>query len=262
MPSGLLQSVGLGYSDLCAAMCAVGVGARELQIWKEVDGVFTADPSKVTSARLLPAITSEEASELAYFGSEVIHPLTIEQVQKSNVPLRLKNVKNPDGAGTVVLPTVSGSASPSSAFMISNGYHGGSGEMHYRRTPTAMTVKDSIIIINVLSHRNSKSHGFLAEIFQQLDRCKLVVDLVTTSEKSVSLAVSLATEEGSNVKRATAEIGKFGTVSTTCGMSIISVVGHKMRNMVGIAGESSLPPLPFVPTQQQKIAKTRLRFAL
>lgn len=238
MPTGLLHSVGRGYSDLCAAMCAVGVGARELQIWKEVDGVFTADPGKVQSARLLPTITSEEASELTYFGSEVIHPLTVEQIQKSSVPLRLKNVKNPHGAGTVVLPTVSGTSTPSSAFMISNGYHGGSGELQYRRTPTAMTVKDSIIIINVLSHRNSKSHGFLAKIFEQLDRCRLVVDLVTTSEKSVSLAVSSATEQASDIKTATAEIGKLGNVSVTNGMSIVSVVGHNMRNMVGIAGES------------------------
>lgn len=71
MPGSLLGSVGRGYSDLCAAMCAVGIGARELQIWKEVDGVYTADPSKVTSARFLATITPEEAAELTYFGSEV-----------------------------------------------------------------------------------------------------------------------------------------------------------------------------------------------
>ena len=71
MPAGLLQSVGRGYSDLWAAMCAVGVGARELQLWKEVDGIFTADLSKVPSARLLAMVTSEEAVELTYFGSEI-----------------------------------------------------------------------------------------------------------------------------------------------------------------------------------------------
>ncbi|KAK3174600.1 hypothetical protein OEA41_001846 [Lepraria neglecta] len=237
MPTGLLQSVGRGYSDLCAAMCAVGVGARELQIWKEVDGIFTADPSKVPSARLLATVTSEEAAELTYFGSEVIHPLTMEQIQKSNIPLRLKNVKNPDGAGTVIYPTslpsyfasvatsngsngyngntttaYSGTSTLQSVFMRTNGYHG-DGDMQnpYRRTPTAMTAKDSIVIINVLSHSNSKSHGFLAKIFERLDHHKLVVDLVTTSEKSVSLAVSSATEDESALKKATAEIGKLGT---------------------------------------------------
>lgn len=71
MPCSLLQSVGRGYSDLCAAMCAAGVSASELQIWKEVDGIFTADPRKVPSARLLATVTLEEAAELTYYGSEV-----------------------------------------------------------------------------------------------------------------------------------------------------------------------------------------------
>ena len=74
MPYSLIDGVGRGYSDLCAAMCAVGVGAQELQIWKEVDGIFTADPSKVPSARLLATVTPEEAMELTFYGSEVFDP--------------------------------------------------------------------------------------------------------------------------------------------------------------------------------------------
>jgi aspartate kinase len=71
MPDSLINSVGRGYSDLCAALCAVAIGAKELQIWKEVDGIFTADPRKIQSARLLATVTSEEAAELTYYGSEV-----------------------------------------------------------------------------------------------------------------------------------------------------------------------------------------------
>jgi aspartate kinase len=71
MPSSLLSSVGRGYSDLCAALCAVGLVAEEVQIWKEVDGIFTANPRVVPSARLLPTVTLEEAAELTFFGSEV-----------------------------------------------------------------------------------------------------------------------------------------------------------------------------------------------
>ena len=70
MPGSLLKSVGRGYSDLCASMCAVGIYASEVQVWKEVDGIFTADPRKVPSARLLATVTLEEASELTYYGSE------------------------------------------------------------------------------------------------------------------------------------------------------------------------------------------------
>lgn len=100
-----------------------------------------------------------------------------------------------------------------------------------------MTVKDSILIINVLCHRNDKTHGFLAEVFRRLDQHRIIVDLITTTKQSISLAVSSATERARGVKDAISEIEKLGTVSVTRGMSIISVVGHKMRNAVGIAGE-------------------------
>jgi aspartate kinase len=85
VPGSLLSQVGRGYTDLCAALCAVGLKASELQIWKEVDGVFTADPRKVSTARLIPAITPEEAAELTYYGSEVIHPFTMEQAIKKKI---------------------------------------------------------------------------------------------------------------------------------------------------------------------------------
>ena len=80
MPGSLLRQVGRGYTDLLAALAAVGLQASELQIWKEVDGIFTADPRKVPTARLIPIISPEEAAELTYYGSEVVHPFTMEQV--------------------------------------------------------------------------------------------------------------------------------------------------------------------------------------
>lgn len=93
VPGGLLNGVGRGYTDLCAALGAVGVQAEELQIWKEVDGIFTADPRKVPNARLLDSVTPEEAAELTYYGSEVIHPFTMEQVIKAKIPIRIKMLK-------------------------------------------------------------------------------------------------------------------------------------------------------------------------
>ena len=80
VPGSLLRQVGRGYTDLLAALAAVGLQASELQIWKEVDGIFTADPRKVPTARLIPIISPEEAAELTYYGSEVVHPFTMEQV--------------------------------------------------------------------------------------------------------------------------------------------------------------------------------------
>jgi aspartate kinase len=83
VPGSLLQQVGRGYTDLLSALLAVGLEASELQIWKEVDGIFTADPRKVCTARLIPIISPDEAAELTYYGSEVVHPFTMEQVRNA-----------------------------------------------------------------------------------------------------------------------------------------------------------------------------------
>ena len=86
LPGSLLKQVGRGYTDLAAALLAAGLGASELQIWKEVDGIFTADPRKVVTARLLPVISPEDAAELTYYGSEVVHPFTMEQARTELSP--------------------------------------------------------------------------------------------------------------------------------------------------------------------------------
>ncbi|KAI8262567.1 putative aspartokinase [Colletotrichum sp. SAR 10_98] len=251
MPDSLLKNVGRGYSDLCAAMCAVGTKATELQIWKEVDGIFTADPRKVPSARLLSTVTAEEATELTYYGSEVIHPLTMDQIRCANIPLRLKNVFNPTGAGTIIYPSRTPSPPltpptptdekvdvkvplPSIDFMLGNGYHGDQKE---RRRPTAVTVKDSILLVNVVCNRNTKSQGFLSGVFDRLEEAGIKTDLVTTSERNVSLAFQHSEEGSCQHQRLRVELEKFGKVVVTENMSIVTVIGHKMRNMVGISAE-------------------------
>ncbi|OTB06043.1 hypothetical protein M426DRAFT_319408 [Hypoxylon sp. CI-4A] len=252
MPDSLLQTVGRGYSDLCAAMCAVAVGAEELQIWKEVDGIFTADPRKVPSARLLSTVTDEEATELTYYGSEVIHPLTMDQIRDASIPLRLKNVFKPLGQGTIIYPSTCSptpispisislddsegspkAITPLPSFMLKNGYHGSDQE---RRKPTAVTVKDDILLINVVCNRNTKSQGFLTQVFDRLERNKIPVDLVATSERHVSLAVQ-SPADPSALLRLKEELERFGQVGISPNMSIVTVVGHKMRNMVGVSNE-------------------------
>ncbi|KAJ9145021.1 Aspartokinase [Pleurostoma richardsiae] len=251
MPDSLLKTVGRGYSDLCAALCALGVGAAELQIWKEVEGIFTADPRKVPSARLLSTVTAEEATELTYYGSEVIHPLTMDQICYANIPLRLKNVFNPKGPGTIIYPSLTSTnassplldgpvevdrklCSPASGFLLENGYHG---EQQERRRPTAVTVKESITLINVACNRNTKSQGFLAGVFNRLEDNRVPVDLVATSEGNVSLALQCPKDAQSQRRRLKADLEKYGKVTVSDNMSIITVVGHKMRNMVGISSE-------------------------
>lgn len=201
VPGSLLAQIGRGYTDLCAALCAVGLAAKELQVWKEVDGIFTADPRKVLSARLVPIITPDEAAELTYYGSEVIHPFTMEQVIRAQIPIRIKNVENPLGGGTVIYPDPERALASRHGEKRVNGNGNGSGatdaeadadEEEERaklegRMPTAVTIKDSIIVLNIHSNRKTISHGFLARIFGTLDRAGVVVDLISTSEVHVSV---------------------------------------------------------------------------
>lgn len=233
VPGSLLRQVGRGYTDLLSALLAVGVKASELQIWKEVDGIFTADPRKVATARVIPLISPDEAAELTYYGSEVVHPFTMEQVIRKKIPIRIKNVENPAGLGTVIYPDPEEEGKEVPVARQSVTEHDVLGKESKRAT--AVTIKERIIVLNVNSNRKSVSHGFLAGIFTTLDRFGVVVDLISTSEVHVSMAI----EDGLIPKimdRLVRELRKSGTVSVHQDMAILSLVGKRMRNMVGIAG--------------------------
>ncbi|KAK2060011.1 aspartate kinase [Colletotrichum caudatum] len=231
VPGSLPRGAGRGYSDLCAAVCAVGVEATELQIWGEVDGIFTADPRRVPSARLLPTVTAEEAAELTYCGGPVVHPVAMDQIRRAGIPLRLKNVSNPTGAGTVVYPTETPSPPPATKAERDER------RRRRRRRPTAVTVKDDILLVSVAADRNTESRGFLAGVFERLEEARVQADLATTSERNVSLAFRRVGDGSCRYQRLRAELEKFGKVIITENMSIVTVVGHKMRNMVGISAE-------------------------
>ncbi|TVY21239.1 Aspartate kinase FUB3 [Lachnellula arida] len=235
VPGGLMDGeIGRGYTDLCAALIAVGVQAEELQVWKEVDGIFTADPTKVPTARLLPTITPSEAAELTFYGSEVIHHLTMDQVIHATPPIkiRIKNVKNPRGNGTIVLPDPAlGTRQLSHSRSTSS--------LSVRKTPkrpTAVTIKDKISVINVHSNKRSISHGFFAKVFSILDKRQLSVDLISTSEVHVSMAIHSANIADDELLRAKGELEQVGDVSILNNMAILSLVGAEMKNMIGIAG--------------------------
>lgn len=221
VPGSLLSAVGRGYTDLCAALVAVGLQADELQIWKQVDGVFTADPRKVTAARLLPTITPEEAAELTYYGSEVIHPFTMEQVIRAQIPIHIKNVENPAGSGTIIYP------SNTDIDMTTH---------TQQRLPTAVTIKDDICVLNVHSNRKNVSHGFLAKIFEILDEHGIVVDLISTSEVHVSMALGPDAVRTS-LEKAMPSLQSLGRVDLLQDMAILSLVGRNMKNAIGTAGK-------------------------
>ncbi|CAK7264093.1 Aspartokinase [Sporothrix epigloea] len=255
VPGSLVDGdVGRGYTDLCAALVAVGIKAQELQVWKEVDGIFTADPSKVPTARLIPCITPSEAAELTFYGSEVIHHLTMDQVVKAvpPIPVRIKNVKNPRGNGTIVLPdpvrapgqqlqrVVRGSfITPAKSGALSRPAAADAGVRLTPRRPTAVTIKDRISVLNIHSNKRSLAHGFVARLFSILDHHQISVDLIATSEVHVSMAIHApnARVADSNLELARKELGVLGDVSLLHGMAILSLVGADMKNMIGVAGK-------------------------
>lgn len=237
VPGGLMDGeIGRGYTDLCAALLAVGLKADELQVWKEVDGIFTADPTKVPTARLLRTITPPEAAELTFYGSEVIHHLTMDQVIHANPPIRIriKNVKNPRGDGTIVVP-ISNDKDLEEPSQSPCGAQPDAGKTPKR--PTAVTIKDKISVINVHSNKRSISHGFFAKIFSILDKRQLSVDLISTSEVHVSMAINSANLAGDELEKTKNELEECGHVSVIHKMAILSLVGSEMKNMIGVAGK-------------------------
>lgn len=256
VPGGLLDVIGRGYTDLCAALVAVGLKAKELQVWKEVDGIFTADPRKVPTARLLPSVTPSEAAELTFYGSEVIHPFTMEQVIRARIPIRIKNVMNPKGSGTIIFPDPADdlNSRPQTPIQDSKLFLTRS-PSHIRllgqkpKRPTAITVKHDIVILNVHSNRRAGSHGFMRNIFTTLDKWHLQVDLIASSEVHVSMA--LQSEAGmlaggsdemeveirdEDLLGAVSELQEFGTVNLVNKRAIVSLVGKQLQNLVGISG--------------------------
>jgi len=223
VPGSILQTIGRGYTDLTAALIAVGRKAGELQIWKEVDGIFTADPRKAPKARLLSYITPEEAAELTYYGSEVIHPTTMEQVIRVNIPIRIKNTFKPEGFGTVITPDAYDKEKRKE-----------DAAKFTRRNGTAVTIKDDVTIVNIHSNRKSLSYGFMSNVFAILSRYGISVDLISTSEVHISMA--LANVQSKDLERALKELKKYGNVQITTDMSILSLVGKQMKNLVGTAG--------------------------
>lgn len=214
VPGGLLKAVGRGYTDFTSALIAAGLGreaAEEMQVWKEVDGIFTADPRKVPTAKVLPRISPTEASELTYFGSEVLHPFTMERVVSANVPIRIKNTFHPDAPGTVI--TAHGEERPARV--------------------TAVTTKRGITVVTIHSNRMYNAYGFLARVFSALERHGVVVDLVSTSEVSISCTV----ERLEDAERAKGDLEKVGQVYLTPGRAILAMVGEGMKYAVGTAGK-------------------------
>lgn len=209
---GEITTLGRGGSDYTAGIVGAAINASEIQIWTDVDGIMSADPKIIGNARTIKQVSFAEASELAYFGAKVLHPKTIMPAMEKNIPVRVLNTFNPKGNGTLILNEAEKS----------------------KQTVKAITSKRNITLIHVNSKRMLGAYGFLARLFDVFYKYKQSVDVVATSEVSVSMT----TDNGKNIDDIASDLKGIADVKILKNKAVICVVGEGMRNTPGVSGRT------------------------
>ena len=206
---GVTTTLGRGGSDFTAALVGGGLDAGSIEIWTDVNGIMTTDPRICPNALRVKTISFEEAAELAYFGAKVLHPATILPAVKKNIPVLVLNSKNPQNEGTRII-----SLAP-----------------HCRSPFKSIAAKRRLTIIDVVASRMLMSHGYLKAIFDVFDKHKCPVDMVSTSEVSVSLTV----DSNDKLPDIAADLSQLADVKYEGRKALICMVGEDIRGQNGIA---------------------------
>jgi aspartate kinase len=209
--TGATTTLGRGGSDYSGALVGAGTGAREIQIWTDVDGMLTADPRIISQPRLVRQLSFAEAAELAYFGAKVLHPSTILPAIERNIPVRILNSSKPDGEGTLITAAPPPAATP----------------------VTALAAKRSLTVVDITSSRMLMAYGFLRRVFEVFERFTTAVDVVTTSEVSVSVTV----DDRRHLAAIVEALSEFAEVATEHEMALLCAVGDRLRNEPAIAAK-------------------------
>jgi aspartate kinase len=206
---GITTTLGRGGSDFSAAIAGAALDASEIQIWTDVDGMLTCDPRLVPEALRIKMLSFSEAAELAYFGAKVLHPATLLPAMEKNIPVRVLNSRRPDGAGTrIVADRV-----PSTSVI------------------KCVACKRGITVVDIRSTRMLMAHGFLKNIFEVFDRYETPVDMLATSEISVSLTI----DDGRHLEAICDEVRPYADISAESGQAIVCVVGDNLRSTPRVA---------------------------
>ena len=209
--AGLTTTLGRGGSDFTGALIGGALSAEAIEIWTDVDGIRTTDPRVCPEALRVKVISFEEAAELAYFGAKVLHPATILPAVKKNIPVLVLNSRNASCEGTRII-----SLAP-----------------HCKSPFKCIAVKKKLSIIDVVASRMLMSHGYLSQIFAIFDRHKCVVDMVSTSEVSVSLTV----DSNASLPEIAADLSKLADVKYEGRKALVCMVGEDIRGQNGIAAQ-------------------------
>ena len=232
--SGATTTLGRGGSDYSASIVGAALDAEEIQIWTDVDGMMTFDPRVIPNAKIVEEIAYVEAAELAWFGAKVLHPKTIAPAVDRKIPIRVLNTHNRSSAGTLI--TEDGST---------------------RRGPRAIAVKHGIVIIHLTSSQMLGAHGFLARIFAVFDRLEVPVDLITTSEVSVSLTI----DQRHDLARLARELEPFANVRVDEEQSIIALVGRELMSDTNVGG-TILSALAGTPISMMSLGSSGLNLSI
>lgn len=207
---GNITTLGFEGSDYTASLMGAALAAEAIEIWTDVSGIYTCDPRVVPDARPIPELSFQEATELAYFGAKVLHPSTTKPASQQQIPLFVKNIFEPGHPGTCITSKIS-----------SNG------------RAKAITFKKNCVIVTITSANTVMGYKFLADIFQQLKAYHLAVDVVTTTEASVSIAV----EHNTLIEKVIQQLENRGLVEVKMNQAVISLIGCRMNEFHSLLNE-------------------------
>lgn len=208
---GVTTTLGRGGSDYSAAVVGACLGAAEIQIWTDVDGMLTADPRIVDEPQVVPHLSFAEASELAYFGAKVLHPSTIVPAVDREIPVRILNSHRPHARGTLITSRRPASPQPL----------------------TAIASKRHVSVVDITSSRMLMAHGFLRKLFEVFEKYRTPVDVVTTSEVSVSVTV----DDTRRLPLIVDALSEFAEVACEEDMAIVCAVGDGLRTDPALIGQ-------------------------
>lgn len=208
--NGASTTLGRGGSDFSASIFGVALNADEIQIWTDVDGMMTADPKVVKDACVLPTVSFQEASELAYFGAKVLHPSTIAPAVEKNIPVRILNTMAPQKKGTIIKDTTDETGSI-----------------------CAIASKKGVFAFFITASRMLMAYGYMMKLFEVFDKHRTSIDLVSTSEVSVSIT----TDRADTVEKIASDLKEYGEVKIMHDVAIVTVVGRQFRKKSGVAAE-------------------------
>jgi aspartate kinase len=210
IPGGIIEAVGRGYSDFCVSMVGDATNVERIEIWTDVDGIMSADPRVVKKAIILEEVSFNEAAEMSSFGAKVIHPKTIFPAVKKEIPVWIKNTFNPGARGTVI----------TKCGKLSN------------QLCKAITSKLAVTVITLVSSEMPERYGYLAKIFKIMSTNLIPIDVVATSEISVSMTTD-KNPKSKNFKKAITDLRKLGKVNTLEKQAIVCAIGKEMGESVG-----------------------------